>query len=351
MSANPPSATEFPFDAVVSTSGRGGPVRCHAKVSAALASAPPVATGPYRILIGKGEWRERIVIDRPDVHLIGEDAEQSVLVFSRHAGLAGADGKPIGTFDTATLKVVAPGFRAENLTIANDYDYLGNMQSAGGNDKVGHHGSQAVALAIEGAADRTVLNNVRLIGHQDTLYAHAGRSLFHNCTISGSVDFIFGGGRAFFDSCRIVSRHRPGQAIEGFIAAPNTDRHQPAGFVFNQCRLEKEHGVAPHSVALGRPWRQTTQFADGFYGNPDHVGAAAYLSCWMDDHIVPEGWHPMDYNARSGSRATLAPEQARLFEYDSSGPGAADPSARRCILGDAEARGLTMAAVLGDWQG
>ena len=351
MRATPPSNDDFPFDAIVGTSGSSGADHVFPTLGAALAHAPADTSRPYRVLIGKGEWRERVVIDRPNVHLVGQDADRSVLVFSRHAGIPGPDGRPIGTFDTATVRVTAPGFRAGNLTIANDYDYVGNMQASGEDSKVGHHAGQAVALAIEGIADRTLLEGVTLIGHQDTLYAHAGRSLFRRCRISGSVDFIFGGGRAVFEDCDIVSRHRPGEAVEGFITAPNTDINQPVGFVFNRCRLQKEHGVKPESVALGRPWRQTTHFADGFYGNPDHLGASIYLWCWMDDHIVPEGWHPMDYNAKGVGRATLRPEEARFFEYGSSGPGAGSPLAQRRVLSEADAEALTTAAVLDGWQG
>ena len=32
----------------------------------------------------------------------------------------------------------------------------------------------------------------RVFGHQDTLFANAGRYYFYNCTSKGSVDFIFG---------------------------------------------------------------------------------------------------------------------------------------------------------------
>ena len=320
-----------------------------ATIAEAVAAAPQEGDRPFRIHIGPGTWRERVIIDRPNVHLIGAGAKRTALVFNRHAGLPGPDGTPIGTFETATLRVCAPLFRAENLTIANDYDYVADQASGSGDETVGHHAGQAVALALEADTDRSYLANVHLVGHQDTLYAHAGRSLFESCRISGSVDFIFGGGRALFERCSIISRLRPGHDLNGFIAAPNTDRHQPVGFVFHCCRLEKEAGIAPGSVALGRPWRRTTQFPDGFYGHPDHVGAAAYLECWMDDHIAAAGWHPMNYNAKGGGRAELRPEAARLFEYDSTGPGAGPASISRRILDSDAAQAFSRTAALGDW--
>lgn len=337
------------FDARVGALPGASDVPGYASIAAAVAAAPPAGDAPFRIHVGPGTWRERVIVDRPNVHLIGADPAHTLLVFSRHAGLPGPGGSPIGTFETATLKVTAPLFRTENLTIANDYDYVANETAEAGDDTVGHHAGQAVALALEGEADRSVLANVHLLGHQDTLYAHAGRSLFRLCRIAGSVDFIFGGGRAVFENCTIVSRHRPGQGVNGFIAAPNTNRHQPVGFVFNRCRLEKDAGVAPGAVALGRPWRQTTQFSDGFHGHPDHVGAAVYIACWMDDHIAPEGWHAMNYNAKGGGRAELRPEDARLFEYGSTGPGAGPASVSRRMLDADMAREFSRDAVLDGW--
>ena len=57
-------------------------------------------------------------------------------------------------------------------------------------------GAQAVALTLSG--DRIQLENVRLLGHQDTLYAKRpapqapARQLIRHSLIAGDVDFIFG---------------------------------------------------------------------------------------------------------------------------------------------------------------
>lgn len=104
--------------------------------------------------------------------------------------------------------------------------------------------------------------------------------------------------------------------------------------------------MAPHTVALGRPWRHTMTFPDGRYGNPNAVAHAAFVRCWMDDHIVPEAWYPMHYNGKEGQRRMLEPEEARLFEYQSRGPGRGPASARRRQLSDAEARDYAPAIIL-----
>jgi pectinesterase len=340
------------FDAVVAR-GRprelsGAPV--YPTLGAAITAAPANAARPFRILVTKGQWRERAVVDKPFIHLIGEGSDESIVVFNTSAGEKGPDGKPLGTFGTATMVVASPDFYATRLTIANDFDYVAHMLPPVSDDKTGSSGAQAVALAIQGDADRTLLEDVHLVGYQDTLFADSGRSLLRDCQVDGCVDFIFGMGRAVFERCDILSRRRPGQDFNGYIAAPDTDRRQPFGLVFIACRLLKEQGVTPHTVALGRPWRHTRDFPDGRYGDPDNLGAAAYLHCWMDDHIVADAWYPMGFNLKGGGRAMLQPEEARLYEYDSSGPGAGTPSARRRQLSAQEARAYTTLNVLEGWR-
>ncbi len=329
------------YDAVVAK--RGG----YPTISDAVRAA--TGTRPFRIFVDRGVWRERVDIAKPFVQLVGAGRDATTIVFDRSAGDKGPDGAPIGTFRTATVFVRAPDFRAEHLTFANDFDYVAHLPKPVPQDKTGNSGAQAVALAVQDGADRTFLHDVRITGFQDTLFLDAGRSLLRGCKVEGCVDFIFGAGRAVLEDCEIVSRLRPGQDFNGYICAPDTDIHQPFGFVFDRCRLVKAPGMAPRTVALGRAWRRTGTFADGHYGDPQAVGAAAFAHCWMDDHIVPEGWYPMGYNLKSGGRAMLEPEEARLFEYHSTGPGAGPASAHRRFLTDVEARSFTTANVLDGW--
>lgn len=299
-------------------------------VSAAIASAPSDGKRPYRIKITRGFWREKIVIDKPNIHLIGDDRNQCVLSFNAAAGMLRTDGSPWGTWGCASVIVRAPDFHAENIRIENAFDYVGNL-SAPKFEVIGPNGAQAVALMLDAGADRSVLKNVDIAGHQDTLFVDAGRSLFQHCNISGSVDFIFGAGTAFFEDCDIVSRFRPGKERQGYIAVPSTLQTQKHGLIFDRCRLLREKEIPDASVALGRAWRPGKQFSDGKYGDPAVLGTAVFLSCWMDAHIDPKGWDAMAYTARDGQRVMLQPEIARLYEYDSRGPGAAHSTTRRWL--------------------
>lgn len=58
-------------------------------------------------------------------------------------------------------------------------------------------GHQAVAMRISG--DMAAFYNCQFYAHQDTLYDHKGRHYFKNCHVSGTVDFVFGNGRSFYE--------------------------------------------------------------------------------------------------------------------------------------------------------
>jgi pectinesterase len=75
---------------------------------------------------------------------------------------------------------------------------------------------------------------------------------------------------------------------------------------------------------------------------------AVYKNCWLDDHIAAEGWDSMDYGARDGSRVALRPDEARFFEYESRGPGAASTPKRR-VLSTEEAERYEIVNVLAGW--
>jgi pectinesterase len=326
--------------------GRGAHV--YPSVSAALLSAPRDGARPWRIGIDVGVWHEKLVIDRPNVHLVGMHRHATVLQHDTAAGTPRGDGEVWGTWGCASVRVVAPDFRASNLTIANAFDYLGELTRPT-LPAIGPNGAQAVALMLDRGSDRAWLRDVDLVGHQDTLLVDAGRSVFERCRISGSVDFVFGGGRAWFDRCDLVSRLRPDKPRQGYVAVPSTSRAQAQGLVFDRCRLVREAYVPDASVALGRAWRPGRQFADGKYGDPDALGCAVYRDCWMDAHIAPEGWDPMAYTARDGTRVMLDPMEARLFEFGSRGPGARRSATRR-VLDAPGAEVFSRERVLGGWE-
>jgi len=310
------------YDAVVAKPGELGPAGTRFEsLGAALAAAPPA--GPFRIWLGAGTWTEKLAVRTANVSITGEDRQRTRLRYDAAAGLKGPAGTPWGTSGSATLTVSAPGFHAENLTIENGFDPAEEARRSGLVLGDWPGGQQAVALMLAGASDGAILRNADVLGRQDSLFTDSGTALFDRCLVTGTVDFIFGGGRTMLRDCEIRSRTRPPvQPQGGCIAAPSTKADQEAGLIFHRCHLTAEPGIPDGSVFLGRSWRPTRSFPDGRYGDPQALGMAAYLECFMGPHIAPTGWTEMSYNDRRGERVALQPETARFYEAGNTGPGA-----------------------------
>jgi pectinesterase len=295
-------------------------------IASALEAAPESSPAPFVILIRNGRYREKLSIDKPNITLLGESRDEAVLTFDANADTPQPDGGTYGTRASFTLRVTAPDFRAEHLTIENAFDFRTNAARAA-NDPAKSKNSQAVALHLDRGSDRATIVDCVLSGWQDTLYADAGRAYFHDCIILGQTDFIFGAGTAVFDDCDIVSRGA------GYIAAPSTPPLQRYGFVFVGSRLGRESdAVKPNTVALGRPWHPSS--------NPNVNPSAVFIDCDLDDHITLEAW---------ASMGGFGPETARFFEYHDHGVGAVKNPARR-MLNDAEATRYAISEVLGGWK-
>lgn len=344
------------FDARLSVDGKpSGGVPGFATLAEAIAAAPADGTKPYRILVPAGDWRMRALVDKPNVHLIGEGPDKSRIVFNNKQGDIQPD--PFKPYGCSTVVVIAPGFAAKDLHLDNDYDWVG-AEIGPRTGQNGSSGRQADALRLAKGSDKAYLENVRMTAWQDTLWTDQGRSLFRNCEITGCVDFIYGAGQAVFEKCTIVSRvgrvggedgkpESPG--LKSFITAPSTQKTDSYGLVFFDCKLTKEAGVAANSVALGRPWKPTKPMPDGSrHYDVDAVGQAVFLRCWMDDHVVHDGWTEMGGHVND-TLEMIQPETARFFEYKSTGPGAGPASTRRRLLDAAAAAVFTPEKVLAGW--
>ena len=287
--------------------------------------AIPAAGGrePVIVRIRAGEYREKVVIHRDNIRLIGEDPDRTVLTWNGCANDLYEDGTAKGTFLSSTLMVTGHDVEVENLTIRND---------AGDGRDVGQ------AVAVYAAGDRGAWRNCRMIAHQDTLFCgplrlpnvtadignrdgRAERSIrvedgpltfsrqyFENCYIQGDVDFIFGPYRCWFERCTLFMNPRG-----GFYTAANTNEAQPYGFVFHRCELTG--ACEPGAGFLGRPWRKYAR--------------TVFMDCVMDEHVAPEGFIDWDeervVTARcgewrtSGARADQSPRhpsQKRLTDEE-----------------------------------
>ena len=240
-----------------------------------------VAPSGTVIRLPAGAFRQKVVVRTPNITLIGAGRDRTFVVFDDSARSMDKVGRPLGTFRSFTMAVVAENVTLRGLTVRND---------AGDPARKG----QQVALSVCG--DRLHVEDCGLVSTQDTLFLgplppdlrlryrdllqpelrRSGplSARFVDCRIVGSVDFIFGGGEASFEACEIVSVFDGRNA--GYVAAPSHGEEQAAGFTFRRCRFTADPNVAEASVYLARPWR-------------DH-GLAAFEDCVYGPHIHPAGF-------------------------------------------------------------
>jgi pectinesterase len=241
------------------------------------------------ITLSPGVYREKVVIDKPHVRLQGVGARPQEVVIAWGDGAINAGG----TFKSASLHVSGDDFRADNLTIQNDYSLRATQPS------------QAVALSVTG--DRAVFTRVRLLGAQDTLHAGSkkcaegtpcpvSRQYFKDCYIEGNVDFIFGDSKAFFDHCEIHAiAHDEIMLTAHWRLSPSEDR----AYVFDHCSVTADAGA--RNIYFGRPWRD--------------YAAVVFMNTDVRADLNPEGWrewHPGE---------TQRLQTAYYAEYGSTGWG------------------------------
>lgn len=248
-------------------------------IQSAIDIVPINNTNPITIYVKNGIYKEVITVDtrKNNIVLVGEDADKTIITFNNHSGVKLSNGDTLNTWTCATMFVYANDFTARNITFENN---------------AGFTAGQAVALRIEG--NRNAFENCKFIGNQDVLFLSGNgvKQYFKNCYLEGTTDFIFGASTAVFDSCHIHSKKN------SHITAASTNSIVPFGFVFFNCKLTADSSI--NKVSLGRPWTPTA--------------SVTYINCWMDKHIVADGWNNWKNTANEST--------VRYSEYNSTGPGA-----------------------------
>ncbi|KAH7578206.1 hypothetical protein JRO89_XS01G0353500 [Xanthoceras sorbifolium] len=163
-------------------------------ITEALNSIPSYNNRRVILDIKPGVYREKISIPRklPFITFLGNSSDPPTITGNDTASVAGKDGRPMKTFQSATVAVDANYFVAINMKFENTAPH-----------EIGSIGGQAVALRISGT--KAAFYNCSFYGSQDTLYDHKGLHYFNNCFIQGSVDFIFGYGKSLYENCYLNS--------------------------------------------------------------------------------------------------------------------------------------------------
>ncbi|MFF4571028.1 pectinesterase family protein [Streptomyces sp. NPDC001410] len=307
----------------------------HVRPGDSVQAAVDAADGPGRtILVHPGTYREVVNVpaDKAELTIRGitGDPRDVVIVHDNANGTPKPDGSgTYGTAGSATFSSAAPGLTVRDLTLANDWLRADHPDITG---------TQAVAAYVTG--DRSYFANVRLLAHQDTLFADTtaldsfDRQYYRNCHIEGDVDFVFGRATAVFDRCRFHTLQRDVDFTpKGMVFAPSTARPNPHGILAVRSRFTS--GAENSAYKLARPWV------------PSHE-TTAWPSLVVRDSLIGPGIDPV--TPYTNMRDAYPWQSMRFREYRNSGPGAViTVPADRPQLTDAEAELHTPAAYLGDW--
>lgn len=155
------------------------------------------------------------------------------------------------------------------------------------------------AVAYRSDSDRSVLYRCNIRGYQDTLYAHSMRQFYRECKISGTVDFIFGDGKAVFQNCEITARNGLPNQKNTITAQGRKDSSEETGFSIQFCNISAEPGIAIPTY-LGRPWKLYSR--------------TVVMQSYIGSAVRPEGW--LEWNG------DFALDTLFYAEYMNYGPGA-----------------------------
>ena len=184
------------FDAVVNPGD---------SIQLAIEKAHAQPTEPYKILIRKGTYHQKVIIDRPNIVLVGEDRDSTVLVLAETANtrsITEYHGKPVGN-GVIVLQDGADDCVISGLTVYNNYG------------TVVEPGNTTHQMAIYGRATRTIVINCNVWADGNDalslwapeecngMYYHA--DLYLRCP---GVDFLCPRGWCFAVRCHFMGDSR-----------------------------------------------------------------------------------------------------------------------------------------------
>jgi len=290
--------------AALSVDLRGAGQFC--SVQGALDALPSGNNNASVISIAAGTYREVIYMTgKNKITLHGASRTGTVIAGTNNNNLnPSTRGRALVGIDSLSDLIV------ENLTIHN-------LTPQGG--------SQAEALRMQNCT-HCVVRDADIKSLQDTLL-WSGTVYAKNCLISGNVDFIWGNGVAYFDTCEIRTVGRSGYIVQ---SRNNTGAY---GYVFVDSRITADAGITGSVFAR----------IDAAEYPGSHV---AYIDCEIGPHISAAGW-----TITGGSPTS----NLRFWEYGSHAPGggAINTSGRAAgstqITAQQAATMRDKAAVLGGW--
>ena len=251
-----------------------------------------------------------------NISIIGESMDGTVIVNAPNSAKEG-----IGL--TGTIKNLSNGLYIQDVTLKDAMKYYESTSGAGR------------GVVLEDRGNQTICKNVNADSYQDTYYSYnsAAQYYWDGCKISGTVDFICGGGDVMFKDCVIGVRKRQKNGTgECTITAPTTSTQW--GYVFKGCTIENEAA----SYNFGRSWRNTpkcvwidtkmnqepvaTRWTLGGMNQTDMAVAAEYNSQDMSGNDVtpPAGTTVTFTNKKTTLCIVLTAEEAAQYTAENMYP-------------------------------
>ncbi len=281
-------------------------------IQSAIEKAPAVPAKPYKIFICKGTYREKVIIDRPNIVLVGEQRDSTILVMAETAKtqtIREYHGKRVGN-GVLVLQEGADDCVISGLTVYNNYG------------TVVEPGNTTHQMAVFGRATRTIIINsniwadgndaLSLWAPDGGMYYHA--DLFLRCP---GVDFLCPRGWCYVTRCRFYGDGRailwhdgrgdPAKKLVVTNSEFDAKRPTPLGryhhdsqFYVVSCKMSAnildqniEHAykgrTAEEMAKEGKkldpcPWGQRVYY----YGNKREGGQSG----WLNDNLQTAPGHP-----------------------------------------------------------
>lgn len=322
------------------------------------------------IIIDPGNYEEMLVVDVPNISLInaaanpgiglknkGVDIEanavritsyyghgynyysmapnqkrdEQVLQVNKENGYLSYANKGAGTTNgsywNATVVVSASGFEAAHIIFENSFNqYISQKESddvvemweSGGKGirptDVGNTAVQnkafverAAAIAITNNTDKVVLNQCRVVGHQDSFFGGNNvRAVVYKGAMMGGTDYLFGGMNVVFYQTDLVLNTSDDKNDVAYITA--AQQSSGRGYLMYECTvrsaipgLENASTYGSKPGYFGRPWQATTSevvFCNTTIEASEHPGFEG------QSLIYPIGW----LNSLGG-------ESSKMYEF------------------------------------
>lgn len=166
-------------------------------IQQAIEKAPDVPKKPYKILIRKGTYQQKVIIDRPNIVLVGEDRDSTILTLaeaSKKKLISKYHGKDVGN-GVIALQEGADDCIISGLTVYNNYGTTVEP------------GNTTHQMAIFGRGTRTIIINCNIWADGNdalALWAKGGGMYYHADLYLRSlgVDFLCPRGWCYATRCR-----------------------------------------------------------------------------------------------------------------------------------------------------